>query len=207
MLISIHEVFLGWVYWMVLVQRMQNSDDLTLYYCYSVLFNAQVEERCSRQLSFIEIFREDVLSAVKLSPFKNKGCSESNSSYFIVLAHHIRGRLWWCGNEECIFPPTFHYILLPCDGWQQRGSLTKWHLTWNCVWNKGVQLISSMQKKLHPLTFTDTFWTFMKTKQWMWVQWDSSMWKTNHVPYGQAQMSCQKINNVFISSSMWIDGL
>lgn len=75
---------------MVLVQRMQHSGDLMLYYCYSVLFNAQVEERCSRQLSFIEIFREDVLSAVKLSPFKNKGCSESNSSYMIMLAYSMR---------------------------------------------------------------------------------------------------------------------
>ena len=28
------------------------------------------------------------------------------------------------------FPPVFHYVFLPCDGWQQRGTPTKWCLTW-----------------------------------------------------------------------------
>ena len=45
--------------------------------------------------------------------------------------------------------------------WQQRGTLTKWCLTWKCTWNKGVSLNSSMQKKWHPLTFVNAcewFW-------------------------------------------------
>jgi len=27
-------------------------------------------------------------------------------------------------------PSHQHPVLLPCDRWQQRGSLTNWHLTW-----------------------------------------------------------------------------
>lgn len=42
-------------------------------------------------------------------------------------------------------------------------------------------------KKLHPLTFTNPFWMFMETKQWMLAQWgrgwciSAAAWKTNHV--------------------------
>ena len=67
-----------------------------------------------------------------------------------MLTHDIRGRWWWYGSTGWTFPPTFHYILLLCDRWQQRGSLTNWHLTWKCMWNKGegVSLNSPMWKKM-----------------------------------------------------------
>jgi len=55
-------------------------------------------------------------------------------------------RSWWNGSRDCTFPPISHYILLPCDRWKQRGSLTEWHLTWKCIWSKGVSLNSSLQK-------------------------------------------------------------
>ena len=84
--------------------------------------------------------------------------------YFIMLAHNVRGRYWWYGRRDWTFPPIFHYILLPCDKWQQRDSLTEWRVIWKCKWSKGVSLNSSMQKKWH-------HWTFMETKQWMWVHW------------------------------------
>ena len=61
-----------------------------------------------------------------------EGCSKSNASYFIVLAHNIRGRCWWYGSRGRTFPPVSHYLLLPWDRWKQRGSLTEWHLTWKC---------------------------------------------------------------------------
>ena len=75
--------------------------------------------------------------------------------------------------EGLNLPTISHYILLPWDRWQQRGSLTKWCLTWKSVWSKGVELNSSMQEKLHLLTFIDACWTFKETKQWMWAvrQW------------------------------------
>ena len=91
------------------------------------------------------------------------------------------------------FLPAFHNILLPCDRWKQRGSLTKWHLTWKYLRNIGVSLHSSMWKKWHPLTFIGAYWTLMETKQWMWAQWGrrwcvstvaAVTWKTSHVPDG-----------------------
>ena len=63
------------------------------------------------------------------------------------------------------FPPIFHYVILPCNRWQQRGSLTKWGLMWKCGWSKGVSLNSSMWKKCHPLTSVSACSTLLKTKQ------------------------------------------
>lgn len=66
-----------------------------------------------------------------------KGCSKTNSSYFIMLAHGIRGR-WWHGSRGWTFLLISHYILLLCDEWQQRGSLTIWCLTRKSIWRKSV---------------------------------------------------------------------
>ena len=55
-----------------------------------------------------------------------EGCSKSNASYFVMLAHSIRRGGWWYGSRGWTFPPISHYMLLPCDRWQQRGSLTEW---------------------------------------------------------------------------------
>ena len=120
----------------------------------------------------------------------HKGCSGSNAFYFIMLAHNIRGRRWWCGSRGWTFPPIFHYMLLPCDRWQQRGSLAKRCLTWKCLWSKGVSLNSSVQKKNGRLTLTDTYGTFLETKQKTWTQWGGGWctsavvtmaYKTNHI--------------------------
>ena len=81
------------------------------------------------------------------------------------------GRDWWYGSGGWTFLPIFPYILLLCNSWQQRGSLTKWCLSWKCIWSKAVELNSSVWKKWHPLTFIDTWWMFMETKSWMWAQW------------------------------------
>ena len=64
-------------------------------------------------------------------------------------------------------------MFLPRDRWQQRGSLTKWHLTWEFWWSKDMSLNFSLWKKWHPLTFINVCWTFIETKQWMWAQWGS----------------------------------
>jgi len=47
--------------------------------------------------------------------FKYKGCSKNNASYFIMLAHDIRGGCWWYDSRRQTFSTIFHYILLPCD--------------------------------------------------------------------------------------------
>ena len=98
------------------------------------------------------------------------------SPVLLCQNHHTRCRCRWDGNRGWTFPPIFHYMLLPCDRWQQRGSLTERSLTWKYIWNKDVSLNSSMGKKWYPLTFTDACWTFMETKQRMWAQW--GVWNT-----------------------------
>jgi len=96
-------------------------------------------------------------------------CSKSNTSCFITLAHAVRGRRWWYSSRGWTFPPIFYSMLLLCDRWQQRGALTQWHLTWKCIWSKGVALNSSMWKTSLPLSFIDACWMFMEIKQWKWA--------------------------------------
>ena len=86
---------------------------------------------------FYRIFPLKILG-ICISLFLYKDFSASNASYFIILAHDIWGGCWWCGSRVWNFPPIFYYVLLLCDRWQQRGTLTEWWLTWKCVWSKGV---------------------------------------------------------------------
>ena len=62
-----------------------------------------------------------------------KGWYKSNASYVVMLVHDVRGRCWLYGSKGWTFPPIFHYSLLPCDKWQQRGSLAEWCVTWKCI--------------------------------------------------------------------------
>ena len=131
----------------------------------------------------------------------------------MILAQSVRHRYWWYGSRGCTFPPIFHYMLLPCDRWQQRGSLTIWRLTCKCISNKGVWLNTSTCKKWHPLTFINACWIFMETKQWIWAQWgdrwcvsavETVTWKTSHVPDGHAWLSHHEMKSMLISSPTWI---
>jgi len=103
-------------------------------------------------------------------------CSKRNISFFVTLVHDIRGSCWWYGSREWTFPPIPRYIFLPCDRWQQRGTLTQWHLTWKCVWSKGVELNSSMQKEKSPL---DACWMCMEAKHWVSTQWGRGCCNSN----------------------------
>ena len=89
----------------------------------------------------------------------------------LLFAHDVRGGRWWYGSRGWTFPPIFHYLLLLCDRWQLRGSLTEQCLTWKHVWSRDVEWNSSMMEKPHPLTFINACWMFLETKQWMWAQW------------------------------------
>ena len=128
------------------------------------------------------------------SPFAvmYEGCSESSVSYFMIWVHNIRGR-WWYVSRGWTFPPTFHYMVLPCDRWQQKDSLTEQHLMWKHIQSKDVSLNSSMWKKLQPLIFIDVCWMLTEIKQWMWAQWGGGWcvsavvtvtWKTSHITGG-----------------------
>ena len=92
----------------------------------------------------------------------------------------------------------------------------KCYLTQKSRWNKGVELNSSTWKKLHTLTFTDTWWTFTETKQGILAQWGcgwcfsavvTGMWKTSHAANGLAQLSHHKMKSISISSSVQIGEL
>ena len=88
--------------------------------------------------------------------------------FSLMLSYNVRGRWCWYGSSSSSFPPiSCRMLLSSCDTWQQRGSLTKWCLTWKCIKSKGVSLNSFMWKKWHPLTFINTCSTLMETKKWM----------------------------------------
>ena len=168
----------------VLGQNSQKADSLFLSFQYTLLY------LCLQKLfpsTKIKLYswkmpnRTWLLSLLKLLKWLNRqklwiierrceGCSKSYASYSTMLAHNLRGRCWRDDSGGWNFPPIFHYILSLCDRWQQWDSLSKRHLTWKCTWSKGVSMISSLWKKWHPLTFINTCWMFMETKQWMWAQ-------------------------------------
>jgi len=105
------------------------------------------------------------------SSWKYEICFKSNASYFTMSYHTNRGGCWQYGSRDWTFPMILHFMSLPCDRWQQRGSLTKWCLTWKCIWSKDVEFYSSMWKKKWPLLiFIDACWMFVDTKQRLWAQ-------------------------------------
>jgi len=84
--------------------------------------------------------------------------------------------------------------MLSCDRWLQRGSLTKWNLTWKCGWSKRVSLNSSIQNLWHPLTFVYACWMFLEIKHcehsevvgaafqqwWQWHKRQATFWTAMH---------------------------
>ena len=70
----------------------------------------------------------------------------------ILFAHNTTGRWWW--YRVWSFSTVFYCILLPCERYQYRGSLTKQCLTWKSVWSKGMELNSS--KCTYQIVPTDT---------------------------------------------------
>lgn len=65
---------------------------------------------------------------ILLNHFRSYICraySKRNVSYFVMLAHNIRGEYLWYDSRDWTFPPIFGYIMLSYDRWQQKGSITK----------------------------------------------------------------------------------
>ena len=119
------------------------------------------------------------LSSDRPAPVIYKSSSKSNASiFFFMLTCHVRERCWWYDSRDWTLLQELHYVFLLCDRWQQRGSLTKWHLKWQCEQSKGVELNSSIWKKWRPLTFISACWMLMETKKWRWAQWSGGF--SNH---------------------------
>lgn len=53
--------------------------------------------------------------------------------------------------------------------------LVKWHLTWNCIQCRFMELYSSIQKTFYTLKFIDICWKFAKIREWMWTQLDKKV--------------------------------
>ena len=92
----------------------------------------------------LEVDDFKVPSSLSHAVILDEDCSKTNVSYFITLAHGIRGRCWWYGSRGRTFPLIFCDILL-----LQR-----------CV----------MQKQWHPWTFINPC-EHLWRPQWMWAQW------------------------------------
>jgi len=107
-----------------------------------------------------------------ICPVKNVEGKQANKTMRAVpkeisLISFYLPRCWWYISRSCTFPPMPHYVLLFYNRWQQRGSLTKWRLTWKYIWSNGVQMHFSMRKKCYPVAFIDVCWMFMVTQQWI----------------------------------------
>ena len=88
-----------------------------------------------------------------------------------MLSHNVRGRCWWYVSRHWTSPPIFHYMLLWCDRCWQRNSLTERHMTQKLIWNKGVEMNSSVQKNIAPTDIHRHLLSICGDKQWMWAQW------------------------------------
>lgn len=116
---------------------------------------------------------------------KYGGCSEGNTFYVTVLAHDIRGGYWWYGNRGWTFPPLLRSMLLLYDRRQQRGSVTTWHLTWKCVWRKGVSLNFSKGKKMAPI---DIHWCLLNIYGDQTVGISTERWRVMHFSSNDSDM-------------------
>ena len=72
-----------------------------------------------------------------LSDAFSEGCSESNASHCMVLAHDVRGGCWWCGSRGRTFPPVFHDNIavqqMAAEGQSDSGSDVEVHMKQRCV--------------------------------------------------------------------------
>jgi hypothetical protein len=76
--------------------------------------------------------------------------------------------------------------------------------------------IPPCRKKLHALTYTNAWWKFTETKEWMWAQegggWcvlavATVMWETGYIPGSTAELSAHEMKSPSISSSAKIGRL
>jgi len=74
-----------------------------------------------------------------------KRCCKSIASCYTCINHDFRDRGWWYDSKGRATHPIHYYNVLPCDRWQQRGSLTKWHLKQRC----GIELLHTGKKIIH----------------------------------------------------------
>ena len=100
------------------------------------------------------------------------GLLQKQCLLFMMLAHSVRYGYWWDGSRSWTFSPISHCVLLPCDRWQQRGSLTEWGWHGRANGAKGWDWIPPCGTKgthRHSSVLAEHWWT----KQGMLAQWGS----------------------------------
>ena len=100
---------------------------------------------------------KDVVSSMLIDLLWYKGCSKSNTSYFIMSAHNIRDYVGCMAVEVEPFQ-QYSTTFCCCDKWQLKDSQTAWCQTWKCGWSKSEKLTFSTQEKWHPVTFVHACW-------------------------------------------------
>ena len=107
---------------------------------------------------------------IKLLVVKYEGCSESKISNFVMLAHSVRAGCWY-GSRGWTIPLILCYLLLPCDRWQQRGSLK------NVIWHESAHE-AKMCHWIPPCGKSSTHWCLLNvfgdqtvdvSTGWQWV--------------------------------------
>jgi len=115
-----------------------------------------------------------------------EGCSESNASCFMMLAHSIRGWCWWYGSRGWTFPQTPLYFV------------AVWQLAAEGQSNKMASDVETYMKQrcrtaflhMEKIAYTDIHWHLLNVYGWILAQWGSGCcisavvavtWKTSYV--------------------------
>ena len=109
----------------------------------------------------------------------------------------------WCPRRMLVwgwfFWPIFCCILLSRDKWQQRDNLTKWCMTWKCLWYKMCNWLPLCRRNCnswHSATLAKSLWmSALWGSWWRVLTVETTMWKTNHILDGHAD---------FYKRSMWL---
>lgn len=72
---------------------------------YSRHQHVEVDYACSVTLNSRDGGKYSGCSPSCLQHMNYEGSSENNASYFILLAHEVRGGCWWYGSRDRTFPP------------------------------------------------------------------------------------------------------
>ena len=87
---------------------------------------------------------------------------------FYNVTHNSIG-CWWYSSRDWTFPPKFHYMLLPCDSWQQRAVWKNGN--WHRMSDRFVYEAKECQWIL-PCGESDTHWHSLTIGKCLW-RWNS----------------------------------
>ena len=138
-----------------------------------------------------------------------EGCFESNASYFIMLAHDIRGGCWWHGSKRWNFPLLFHYGFFCCclfvcmffAVWQTAAQGKSDKMALEAKVCHCICLCGKNGTHWHSLMLAECLWrTNSGGGGWYVSAVATASYKTSHVPDGHALLSHHEMKSTSISS-------